>query len=109
MQCENAKKSAVVNVSENKIERARVANNALVTAEEYKQYRNARNAIEGIPSVLRRVYNVDEMPVFGIMKSKMMFGLKIAAINVKKLAKFVGNQSANFVLKNFKQDICAQI
>jgi hypothetical protein len=103
------KKSAVVNVSENKVERAKVANNASVTAEEYKQYRNARNAIEGIPSVLRRVYNVDEMPVFGIMKSKMMFGLKIAAINVKKLAKFVRNQSADFALKNFKQDICAQI
>ena len=103
------RKSAVVNVSENKVERARVANNGSVTAEEYKQYRNARNAIEGIPSVLRRVYSVDDMPVFGIMKSKMMFGLKIAAINVKKLAKFVRNQSADFALKNFKQDICAQI
>jgi len=102
-------KSAVVNVSENKVERARVSNNASVTDEVYKKYRNARNAVEGIPSVLRRVYDVDDMPVFGIMKSKMMFGLKIAAINVKKLAKFVGNQSANFVLKNFKQDICAQI
>ena len=103
------KKSAVVNVSENKVERARVANNASVTADEYKQYRNARNAVEGIPSVLRRVYDVDDMPVFGIMKSKMMFGLKIAAINVKKLAKFVGEQSADFASKIYKQDICAQM
>jgi len=103
------RKSAVVNVSVNKVERARVANNGSVTAEEYKQYRNARNAIEGIPSVLRRVYNVDDMPVFGIMKSKMMFSLKIAAINVKKLAKFVGEQPADFASKIYKQDICAQM
>ena len=102
-------KSAIVNVSENKVERARVANNASVTDEEYAQYRNARNAIEGIPSILRRVYNVDEMPVFGILKSKMMFGLKIAAINVKKLAKFVDKQSAGFAFKSYPQDMCAQM
>ena len=80
-----------------------------ISAEEYAEYRNARNAIEGIPSLFRRVYNVDEMPVFGIMKSKMLFGLKVAAINVKKLAKFVDKQSASFALKSYSQDICAQM
>jgi hypothetical protein len=103
------KKSAVVNVSENKVERARVANTSSVAAEEYAEYRNARNAIEGIPSLFRRIYNVDEMPVFGIMKSKLLFGLKVAAINVKKLAKFVDKQSAGFALMSYPRDACAQM
>jgi hypothetical protein len=101
-QC-NAKmqaKSAVVMVSENKVNRARVNNNSAVNPEEYAKYRNARNAIEGIPSVLRRVYDVDNMPVFGKMKSKLLFGLKIAAINVKKLTSH---------LKEKRDNVCHEI
>jgi len=106
-QC-NAKmqaKSAVVMVSENKVNRARVNNNSSVNSEEYAKYRNARNAIEGIPSVLRRKYDVDDMPVFGIMKSKLFFGLKIAAINVKKLASYIKKQYDNI----FHDIVCPQV
>ena len=56
-----------------------------ISSEEYAKYRNSRNAIEGLPSVLRRRYDVDDIPVFGLLKSKLFFGFKIAAINVKKL------------------------
>ena len=87
------KKSAVVNVSSNKVERAKTA--CKISAEEYAQYRNARNAIEGIPSVLRRRYGVDDMPLFGLLKSKMCFGFKIGAINFKKFVKYTREQCAH--------------
>ena len=111
-QC-NAKmqaKSAVVMVSENKINRARVKNNGSVSPEEYAKYRNLRNAVEGIPSVLRRVYDVDEMPVYGKMKSKLFFGFKIAAINVKKLMKHLNGKTENmFGALSRPQVQCVQI
>ncbi len=103
------KKSAVVNVTSNKVERAKVANNASVSPEEYTYYQHARNAIEGIPSVMRRTYNIDEMPVFGIMRSKLLFGLKIAAINLKRLAKFRSNELVFKPTETYPQDICAQM
>lgn len=103
------KKSAAVNVTENKVERAKVANNASVSQEEYAYYQHARNAIEGIPSVMRRFYNVDEMPVFGRISSKLFFGLKIAAINIKKLVKFKSNEDIFKTEKSYPQDFCAQI
>jgi hypothetical protein len=86
-------KSAVVMVSENKVNRARVNNNSSVNPDEYANYRNLRNAIEGIPSILRRLYDVDEIPVYGKIKSKLFFGFKIAAINVKKLVKHLNEKT----------------
>ena len=58
-----------------------------IASEEYAEYRNSRNAVEGVQSVLRRRYYVDDIPVFGLLKSKLFFGFKIAALNVKNLLK----------------------
>src|SRR6056297_3521162 len=55
--------------------------------EEYIKECNQRAAIEGIPSVLRRKYNVDNMPVRGEVCQKIWFGFKVAAVNFKKLFK----------------------
>ena len=44
-----------------------------------------RNGVETIPSVLRRKYNVDHMPVRGKLKTKVFFGLKMFALNFSKL------------------------
>ena len=52
---------------------------------EYKEYARKRNGIEGIPSILRRRYEIDRMPVRGLLRSKMWFGFKIGAINVKRV------------------------
>jgi len=52
---------------------------------EYKMLANFRNGVEGIPSVLRRKYKVDSMPVFGLKDSRIWFGFKIAAINATRL------------------------
>lgn len=54
---------------------------------EYIKLVNKRAGIEGIPSVLRRRYKIDTMPIRGLLRSKLWVGLKIAAYNFKKLLK----------------------
>jgi hypothetical protein len=58
---------------------------ANLKTDEYKNYARVRNGVEGVPSVLRRKYNVDSMPVFGLKRSRLWFGLKIAATNVRRV------------------------
>jgi len=52
---------------------------------EYVELTNQRAGIEGLPSVFRRKYNVDNMPVRGEVRSKLYFGFKVLATNVKRL------------------------
>ena len=59
---------------------------------EYNKLTNLRAGIEGIPSVLRRTYDIDNMPVMGFVRQKLFFSFKIAAMNFKKLLK--GNKPA---------------
>lgn len=54
---------------------------------EYIELTNKRAGVEGIPSVFRRKYRVDRMPVRGFLRSKLWFGFKVAAYNFKKLLK----------------------
>lgn len=54
---------------------------------EYIKLTNQRAGVEGIPSVFRRTYNVDNMPIRGLVRAKIWFGFKIAASNIKKLFK----------------------
>jgi hypothetical protein len=54
---------------------------------EYRQLTNSRAGVEGIPSVLRRRYRVDEMPIRGLVRTKIWFGFKIATFNFKCLVK----------------------
>jgi len=81
------KKAALVCVNEKTIDRAERMKN--LSTEEYKDLARKRNGVEGIPSVLRRRYVVDNMPVRGLLRSKMLFGFKIGAINAKKVIKAV--------------------
>lgn len=73
------KKSAYVMVSEKMV--ARAAYLQKMSSEEYRQFAKIRNGVEGIPSVLRRKYNVDHIPVRGYLRSKTWFGFKIGAID----------------------------
>jgi hypothetical protein len=77
------KRRALVKLSQSTIERAEYAEK--LSTEEYKAYARIRNGVEGVPSVLRRRYGVDEMPVRGLLRSKIWFGFKIGAINVKRV------------------------
>ena len=74
------KDTTVVTVDTGSIERAE--QQKMLDTEEYKQAARERNAVEGVPSVLRRRYNVDNIPVFGKDRSMVFFRFKIIACNV---------------------------
>jgi hypothetical protein len=61
---------------------------------EYKKLTRLRNAVEGIPSVLRRKYRVDNMPVRGYVRSKMWYFLKIGAMNTRRVLEWAKEQSS---------------
>ena len=58
---------------------------AKMSLPEYIELTNQRAGVEGIPSVLRRRYKIDTMPIRGLLRSKLWVGFKIAAYNFKKL------------------------
>lgn len=58
-------------------------------SDEFKKLSAFRNGVETIPSILRRKYHVDRMPVRGRIRSKMFFGFKLGALNFKKFCKFL--------------------
>lgn len=60
---------------------------------EFKELAKIRNGVESLPSILRRKYRVDEIPVRGRLRTKLFFGFKVIALNFKKL--FDYNNSLN--------------
>lgn len=79
------KKMNVIHFSEKRYRNDQLR--TLMGTEEYRKLTNARAGVEGIPSVLRRRYRVDEMPIRGLVRTKIWFGFKIAAMNFKSLLK----------------------
>lgn len=84
---------------------------------EYIQLTNKRAGVEGIPSVIRRKYQVDTMPVRGLLRSKLWFGLKIGAYNFNKLLRYLkkkeilafeNNISLRFYINNRKYNSLRQ-
>ncbi len=74
---------------------------AIMGTEEYKKIARKRAGIEGIPSVLRRKYNIDHLPVRGKLRSKIWLGFKIYAINCKRLIKSRLNRAKESILSLF--------
>ncbi len=60
----------------------------MMGSEEFHLLARIRNGVETIPSILRRIYHTDRMPVRGCIRSRFFFGCKIAALNVRKLFTF---------------------
>ena len=56
--------------------------------EEFSEYAKFRNGVEAIPSLLRRRYHVDKIPVHGKRRTRLFFGFKIAALNFQKLSDY---------------------
>lgn len=52
---------------------------------EFKLLSRIRNGVETVPSILRKKYHADRMPVHGIRRNRFFFGCKVAAVNVRKL------------------------
>lgn len=80
------KKTKYFNVSPMSIRRAEQAER--MKQKDFSIYAHFRNAIEGIPSILRRKYNVDRMSFQGLVRKKHCLGMKCLAINIKKAIKY---------------------
>lgn len=59
--------------------------------EKFKEYGRFRNGVETIPAALRKRHNVDKMPVRGLIRCRLYFGFKVAAMNVRKLVKYMSS------------------
>ena len=59
---------------------------------QFKFLSRIRNGVETIPSILRRKYRIDTMPVRGRIRMKHLFGFKIGALNFRKLLKYYRRQ-----------------
>lgn len=57
----------------------------------FKELARIRNGVESIPSILRRKYQIDHMPVRGLLSTKLRFGIKLAALNFKKLSAYLNS------------------
>lgn len=80
---------------------ARAKQQRQMHTEEFKNLARIRNGVETVPSILRREYHVDEMPVRGKLAGKFFFGCKVAALNFRKLFNFrrgQGNYAQNPVI-----------
>ena len=56
--------------------------------DEFKALSHFRNGVETVPSLLRRLFDVDHMPVRGKLRTKLFFGCKIGGLNFLKLCKY---------------------
>lgn len=59
--------------------------------EEFSEYAKFRNGVEAIPSLLRRRYHVDKIPVHGKKRTRLFFGFKIAALDFQKLLDYTNS------------------
>ena len=79
------KKSYLFKVSEKTLHRCQLITK--MGTSEYQELAKKRAGIEGIPSVLRRRYKIDHLPVRGEVRVKVWLGFKLSAINCKRLTK----------------------
>lgn len=90
------KKVCSLTISSNSQNRARAKR--MQGTEQFKLLARIRNGIETVPSILRRIYHADRMPVRGLIRTGFFFGCKIAALNTKKLFTYhkgTGNYAQN--------------
>lgn len=81
------KKTAVLQLTRKQILRAiEVKSRGTISFAAESRY---RNGVETIPSILRRRYRVDEMPVRGLRRTRFRFGLDIGGLNFMKLWTFM--------------------
>lgn len=59
--------------------------------DEFKKLARYRNGVETVPAVLRKRHHIDKMPVRGFIRCKLFFGFKIAAMNVRKLVRYLSS------------------
>ena len=81
------KKKSTVKVTGTAVNRARRARS--FSTDDGKANANRRNGVEGIMSVMRRKYGVDNIPVFGLERVKTWIWSTLLAYNLVKYQKFL--------------------
>ena len=56
--------------------------------DDFKVLSHFRNGVETVPSLLRRFFGIDHMPVRGKLRTKLLFGCKIGGLNFLKFCKY---------------------
>ena len=90
------KNSFVVYVSSKTIDRANMLKK--LSTEKYRQLARLRNGVECRPSLLRRRMDVDNIPGFGYIRTKIFFMLKTGASNLIALFCYQKRQRAKSAL-----------
>ena len=103
MQKKDQKKYNVIEFSQNQYRTSLLR--AEMNTKEYIKLKNKRSGVEGIPSVLRRRYNVDAVPTMGKVRLKFWFGFKIAAYNFSKLLKMLFFTNFIIIFIKFQRDV----
>ena len=83
------KHTSTVYVTGKQVIRAKQARS--FSTEEGKKNANRRNGVEGIMSVMRRKYDVDHIPVFGINRLKTWIWTTLLSYNLVKFQKYQVN------------------
>lgn len=83
------KKTSVIFLSKKSCDRAK--SQRKMKTDEFKALARIRNGVETIPSTLRRKYQIDHMPVRGLLSTKLRFGIKLVALNFKKLSAYLNS------------------
>src|SRR5699024_7410890 len=81
-QVKEQKKAYHISFSENK--RRTDETRAKMGTERHKELSNYRARVEGVPSVLKRAYQSDNLPVTGQMRSEVSISASIIAQNFKR-------------------------
>ena len=82
----NKKSKSTVKVTGKMVTRAKHARN--FQSEEGKETANIRNGVEGIMSVMRRKYDLDHIPVFGLDRLKTWVWTSLLSYNLVKYKKY---------------------
>lgn len=100
---------AACSLKENCIIKEQVRNNTITITEkklsadiyrtrhgtpEHQALADFRAGVEGVPSVLRRVYRVDELPVRGLIRARMWDGFKVMAYNFRSYYSYLKRKRA---------------
>ena len=83
------KRSFIIRTSTKMVQRAQYIKK--LSTEEFLLLTRMRNAVEGIPSVLRRRYNIDHSPFRGLIRVGWAYALAIGGYNIKKLLRYRKN------------------
>ena len=91
------RKNYAVHVSKRMMQRAQYREK--LSTEEYRKLTHMRNAIEGIPSVLRRRYHIDDIPTYRLIRIRTFIQFKAMAYNFIKVRHYRQRHGDNCALQ----------